>query len=190
MDITAAFTATHKGEALEIHLTDGTAVTGDIISINSKGLNLKVDGKVRSFSLKRITDLALVADLIEADELADVEDDEVLDAVDADEEAFMDASEAEYAGDMFESDDAEGQAQDEADYPDDLEDIYARLSDGMTTADLAAALSDDLKTELTPKELRVHLRALGLGVGKGRKYSLAAADYRAVKDLINADKKN
>lgn len=67
------------------------------------------------------------------------------------------------------------------------EDIYAALGDGMTTAELAAHLSDALNTDLTPKELRVHLRALGLGVGKGRKYSLTATEFRMVRDLIKAD---
>lgn len=66
------------------------------------------------------------------------------------------------------------------------EDIYAMLEDGMTTADLATVLSDHLKISLEPKELRVHLRALGLGVGKGRKYSLSATEFRMVRDLISA----
>jgi DNA-binding transcriptional ArsR family regulator len=66
------------------------------------------------------------------------------------------------------------------------EDIYAELGDGMTTAELAAHLSEALSTEMTPKELRVHLRALGLGVGKGRKYALSATEYRMVRDLVKA----
>jgi hypothetical protein len=68
-----------------------------------------------------------------------------------------------------------------------LEEIYAMLTDGMTTADLADALSDHLNIALTPKELRVHLRALGLGVGKGRKYALSASEFRAVRALIVAN---
>lgn len=61
------------------------------------------------------------------------------------------------------------------------EDIEAGLMDGMTTAQLADVFG------IEAKELRVHLRALGLGVGKGRKYSLAVADYRAVKALVAAN---
>lgn len=122
-----------------IQLVDGTEVTGAPVSVNSKGVNLKVDGKVRSFGLKRI-------------------------------ESLFDSREADL-------DDTEDDMTDE--------DIYAELGDGMTTAELAAHLSDSLKTDLTPKELRVHLRALGLGVGKGRKYSLSATEYRMVRDLIN-----
>lgn len=119
---------------ITVRLVDGTEVTGDPISVNSKGVNIKVDGKVRSFGLKRVD--ALVTDSDEDDEMSD-------------------------------------------------EDIYAELGDGMTTAELASHLSDSLNTGLTPKELRVHLRALGLGVGKGRKYSLSATEYRMVRDLIN-----
>jgi hypothetical protein len=143
MDATTAAdlitTARDNDEDLMVTLTDGTVVTGAPISVNSKGVNLKVDGKVRSFGLKRIAALDLVTDDDEADD--DTETDE---------------------------------------------DIYAMLSDGMTTAELAAELSDHLNISLTPKELRVHLRALGLGVGKGRKYSLTATEYRMVKDLVTA----
>jgi hypothetical protein len=117
-----------------VHLADGTAVIGDPISVNSKGVNLKIDGKVRSFGLTRVTGITV----------------------------------------------------DNGDDEDDMtdEEIYAELGDGMTTAELAAHLSDSLNLDMTPKELRVHLRALGLGVGKGRKYSLTATEYRMVKDLV------
>lgn len=49
---------------------------------------------------------------------------------------------------------------------------------GMTTADIAEALG------MTAKELRVHLRALGMGVGKGHKYGLTSAEYRKVRDAV------
>jgi hypothetical protein len=140
----AATTATDlitdaKDNDLEVTvlLADGTSVTGAPISVNSKGVNIKVDGKVRSFGLKRVT----------AVQVDNGEDDEEM------------------------SD----------------EDIYADLGDGMTTAELAAHLAEYLKLDLTPKELRVHLRALGLGVGKGRKYSLTATEFRMVRDLIKAN---
>lgn len=124
-------------ELVMITLNDNTVVTGSPISVNSKGINLKVDGKVRSFSLNRVDFVNLVTD-------------------DADDEMTD-------------------------------EDIYAELGDGMTTAELAAHLSDSIKVDMTPKELRVHLRALGLGVGKGRKYSLSATEYRMVRDLVKTN---
>ncbi len=127
------FIAANTGETVTVTLTDGTNISGSAISVNSKGVNLKVDGKVRSFGLARIDVMGLVKD-----------------------------------------------------NTDDLEAIYAELHDGMTTAELAAVLSDATEVAITPKELRVHLRALGLGVGKGRKYSLTASEFRSVKAIIAA----
>lgn len=98
--------------------------------------------------------------------------------------ASMDLDDADYDGD------ADGDSDDDdaaADLDSDLNDILDGLSDGATTAELADALSDYMKITLTPKELRVHLRALGLGVGKGRKYALSAGEFRAVHGLILAD---
>lgn len=132
-----------KDNELEVivALTDGTSVSGDPISVNSKGVNIKVDGKVRSIALSRITGVA------HAEDEDAMDDDELTD-----------------------------------------EEIYAELGEGMTTAELAAHLSDALNlTDFTPKALRVHLRALGLGVGKGRKYSLSATEFRMVRDLVKAD---
>jgi hypothetical protein len=139
IETATAFIDSNKGEAIVVRLTDGMTAFGEAFSVNSKGVNIKVDGKTKSVSLGRI-------DGLELDNLGEDDGDE----------------------DMTD------------------EDIYAELGDGMTTAELAAHLSDALKTDLTPKELRVHLRALGLGVGKGRKYSLSATEYRMVRDLINA----
>jgi hypothetical protein len=127
-------TAKSTGEEMMVTLSDGSVVTGLPISVNSKGLNLKVNGKTRSYSLNRVDFITLVTD------------------------------------DEAETD----------------EDIYAMLGEGMTTAELATHLSEALNVAMTPKELRVHLRALGLGVGKGRKYSLTATEYRMVKDLVTA----
>jgi hypothetical protein len=151
VDTATAYINDAKAQDIEVTviLTDGTEAIGDPISVNSKGVNIKVGGKVRSFGLKRVD--SLVSDM-------DV-DDEVDFSDDNDEEVDFSDSETD-------------------------EDIYAMLGDGMTTAELADHLSDALKVDMTPKELRVHLRALGLGVGKGRKYSLTATEYRMVKDLI------
>jgi hypothetical protein len=132
------FITTHKGDMILINLVDGTEVTGEAFSVNSKGVNIKVDGKTRSIALSRIADMDREGIEDEADDMTD-------------------------------------------------EDIYAELGDGMTTAELAAHLSDYLNIALTPKELRVHLRALGLGVGKGRKYSLTATEFRMVRDLVRAE---
>lgn len=137
-DFTAYITDAKDNEVeVTVTLADGTSVTGDPISVNSKGVNLKVDGKVRSFGLKRITSLT-----------SDLDDD---------------------------SDDTEA---------DRLEELANEVSDGATTAEVAALLSDYLERDLTPKELRVHLRALGLGVGKGNKYALSEGEFRAVIKVI------
>lgn len=133
---------TAKNDELEVtvRLIDGTTVTGDPISVNSKGVNLKVDGKVRSFGLNRV-DAILTDEDLEA----------------------------------------------EAEVTDKLEELANEVSDGASTAEVAALLSDFLDREVTPKELRVHLRALGLGVGKGRKYALSSGEFRAVIKVLNAD---
>lgn len=85
---------------------------------------------------------------------------------------------------------ADDEADDEAaDLISRLDEVADEISDGATTAEVAAALSDVMEREVTPKELRVHLRALGLGVGKGRKYALSAGELRAVHNVITeADK--
>lgn len=137
VDTATAFITTNKGEMIAVMTADGNHF-GQALSVNSKGVNIKVDGKTRSFALSRVEALSL------------------------------DDPEAEMVEDMTD------------------EEIYAELGDGMTTAELAAHLSDALKVDMTPKELRVHLRALGLGVGKGRKYSLSATEYRLVRDLVKA----
>lgn len=131
------FIADNKGEMIVVHTADGMAHIGEALSVNSKGVNIKADGKTRSFGLARVTDLFLDGAEDATDEMTD-------------------------------------------------EDIYAELGDGMTTAELAAHLSEALNIELDAKALRVHLRALGLGVGKGRKYSLSATEFRMVRDLVKA----
>jgi hypothetical protein len=177
MDITTAteIATTNKGAEGTVFLTDGTEVTGDIISVNSKGFNLRVDGKTRSFSLARITDIITDNDIDpEMDEL----DEEMAEdgyTFGADDDAD-DLAAAELADDEDDEDAADDQ----------LEDIVNSISDGATTTEIAAHLSDYLNREITPKELRVHLRALGLGVGKGRKYALSSGEFRAVLEVVNA----
>jgi hypothetical protein len=126
--------AKNLGELVLVHLADGTSASGTPISVNSKGVNIKMeDGKTRSFSLTRVKAIDIVTD---------------------DDEAEYDALD---------------------DVP---EDIAEMLHDGMTTSDLADIMGT------TPKALRVSLRALGMGVGKGRKYSLTPTAYIAVRNHL------
>lgn len=137
---TAAITDAKDIESeLVVTLTDGTVVIGDPISVNSKGVNLRIDGRTKSISLSKIESLT-----------------------------------------------HDGVDDDSDDDTDRLEELANEVSDGATTAEVAALLSDYLDRDLTPKELRVHLRALGLGVGKGRKYALSTGEFRAVVNVINA----
>jgi len=136
MDATTArdliATAKENEEFVIVNLADGTHITGSPISVNSKGVNIKSDGKVRSFALSRVTSLDLVTD--------DEDDYDALDDVD--------------------------------------EDLAEMLHDGMSTAELAEIMGT------TPKALRVSLRALGMGVGKGRKYVLSPSAYIAVRNHL------
>lgn len=104
-----------KGQTYTVTTAKGD-VTGTFVSVNSKGVNLNVDGKVISRSLASITAIS--------------------------------------------TPDAEG--------------------DGYTTAEVAAIF------DMTAKELRVNLRALGLGVGKGRRYGLTDADVATIREHLNA----
>lgn len=99
-----------KGQTYTVTTDKGT-VTGEYISTNTKGVNLKVDGKVISRSLKSITNVS------------------VPDAPGGD----------------------------------------------LTTAELASLF------HMEAKALRVELRKLGLGVGKGRKYTFGPADVVKVR---------
>jgi len=53
--------------------------------------------------------------------------------------------------------------------------VTPHVGDGMSTAEVAALF------DMTAKELRVHLRAMGIGVGKGRRYAFTPADVDAVR---------
>jgi hypothetical protein len=164
MDATTAtaFITANKTADIEIVLTDGDSVFGTALSVNSKGVNVKDDaGKTRSVSLARVAELVLI------------EDDTFGSDDDADDLAAAELADEE---DMDDDEDTT-----EADR---MEEIVNEISDGATTAEIAAHLTDLMGSEITPKELRVHLRALGLGVGKGRKYALSAGEFRAVVGLI------
>lgn len=175
MDATTAtaFITTNKGADIEIVTIDGDSIYGTAFSVNSKGVNVKDDnGKTRSVSLARIDDLVLIEDDTfgsddDADDLAAAELAADIMSVDED--------------DMDDEDDADDAA---AELAMRLDEVADEISDGASTAEVAAALSDVLDREITPKELRVQLRALGLGVGKGRKYALSAGELRAVHNLL------
>lgn len=182
MDATTAtaFITANKGSDIAVVLTDGTEIYGSALSVNSKGVNIKIDGKTRSFSLARVDSLDLDAadDTYGADDIADDVAAADLD-LDARELADIDELEIDDADDDPELDDDTTDA-------DRMEEIVNEISDGASTAEIAGHLTDLLGTEITPKELRVHLRALGLGVGKGRKYALSSGEFRAVVGLIRA----
>lgn len=114
--------AKENGHTVTLALNVGTTPqTGDPISVNSKGVNIKVDGKVRSFSLKKVDSITINTPQPEG-------------------------------------------------------------HDGMSTAEVAEMFN------MSAKELRVHLRKLGLGVGKGRRYGIDQADLAKIKDhLVTAD---
>lgn len=189
MDATTAtaFMTANKGETIIVTLIDGTEIYGNAISVNSKGVNIKNDqDKVQSIGLKRVDMLNLVpgpdADDLEDDDL-DAREIRDLNELEVDDEDFNDL-----AAEMMFDDGTVIKADDE-DVPtldDKLNGVADEISDGASTTEVAAALSDVLGRELTPKELRVHLRALGLGVGKGRKYVLSVGELRAVHTLINS----
>lgn len=107
------------GTAVTLHLTDGTTLSGDFVSINSKGYNVRVDGKVISRALSKVANVTIDAPAVDSD--------------------------------MF-----DGYSDDEA----------------LTTAALAALFDTDRKA------LRVELRRVGLGVGKGSTYALTPAIVR------------
>lgn len=166
------FITANKGTEIVLNLRDGSTVEGAALSVNSKGVNVKIDGKTKSVSLSRIESMDLVTDNVEDYDGADLADDDA-DAEDAIIEDF---------------DDEDGDDEDEVDAEEEAfmnaSEIEDELHDGMTTAQLADLVSRATGTELTPKELRVHLRALGLGVGKGRKYALSAGEFRAVVGVV------
>lgn len=161
--------AANKGHLVTVLLTDDTRHDGLAISVNSKGVNIAVDGKTRSFSLTRVADLIVVDDLAPEDidlnfdepgmDLDIAEDDDL-----AAEIAMTGNFDANYMDGVDATDDSETGDADTEEY-----------GDGLSTAEVAAIVG------LSPKELRVILRRLGMGVGKGRQYGLDTGDVIAVK---------
>lgn len=153
--ITAIVNA-NKGELAEVRMTNGDTLTGSLISINSKGVNVKDEnGTTISRGLNRVARV----DLIEVD-------------ADNDQDIFEDAAEISIA-EM--DDDA-----DDMDAPGSEMDALVAELDGATTAELAEMFG------IAAKELRVTLRALGMGVGKGHRYHLNADQITTVKAALTA----
>jgi hypothetical protein len=170
IDITAANTpaaaAAYKGRPAILTLTDGTTVEGDFLSVNSKGWNVIVDGVTVSRGFARTASVEIMdytgdeADV--ADELDDMDED----------------TEADYIADMYESGevdltDGEGPQGDATE----MDALVAEL-DGATTAEVAEIFGT------SAKELRVTLRALGMGVGKGHRYHLTAEQITVVRTAL------
>jgi hypothetical protein len=112
---TAVLNSLAKGDQVTLILADSSIVTGTFVSINSKGVNLNVDGKVTSRAMSRIA-------------------------------SVITTPEVSTPADLFTD-----------------EGVYG-------AADLAA------KLDMDAYDVRVILRDLGYGVGKGRKYALDLGD--------------
>lgn len=126
--------AINKGDMVEVDIVSKTGtytLVGEFISTNTKGVNIKVDGKTVSRALSTVKDVRLV--------------------------------------------------QDGTDTPDTPADLFSD-GDSYGAADIAAVL------DMSSYDLRVILRDLGYGVGKGSRYSFDAGDatnvYRAVKNYL------
>lgn len=154
--ITATDWNTFKGQTVILETTKGEAITGSLISLNSKGWNVKDDeGRTITRTEAVTTSLvAVTADVdADADELEMIEDD---------------AEELDFDTDYQDTDEAQDE-RDNADLPE---------GDGHTTAELAALF------DTSARALRVQLRKLGLGVGKGRRYYLTDDELTTVRQAL------
>src|ERR1044072_3242496 len=91
MDATTAndFVTANKGETFSItfvegHVMEGRDFTGELVSVNSKGFNVKIDGKVRTTALRNVEAIEVVTD--EDDELTG---DEIADLIEGGETGAM-----------------------------------------------------------------------------------------------------
>jgi len=142
----------NKGELATVLLTDGSTLTGELISINSKGINVKdAEGKTISRGLARVQWVEIEGDEMDED------------------------TEADYMADMQEAGEIDFDDEDtDAETNTEMDALVAEL-DGATTAELADVFG------MAAKELRVVLRELGMGVGKGHRYHLTAEQIGVVK---------
>jgi hypothetical protein len=163
------------GENAELSISGSTptgsaiveTITGQLISINSKGVNVRTaENKVVSRSLTRVAWIAIdegdveLSEDDEADMLADMVEEGVIEDDDIETAAAED-----------------GIANLNLPNVDEMNALVAEL-DGCTTAELADVFG------MAAKELRVHLRALGMGVGKGHRYHLTADQIATVRAAL------
>lgn len=113
-----------KGEEIIVTFADDSTLEGEFVSINSKGLNFRVDDKLITRSLSRVVSVAR---------------------------------------------------------PGDEDEVEDEDTEGLTTAELADMF------ETTARALRVRLRKLGLGVGKGRRYHLTDAELTLVRASVEGE---
>jgi len=145
--ITPANWNDYKGATVILDTAKGEAITGTLISLNSKGWNVKDDeGRTITRTENVTTSLVTAADADADVEELDFEDDADLDIEDDDDAADVDMPEG----------------------------------DGHTTAELAELFNTSARA------LRVQLRKLGLGVGKGRRYYLTDDELNTVRQAITA----
>jgi hypothetical protein len=171
MNITAANWTEFKGQTVTIQTANGDALEGSLISLNSKGWNIKTDeGKVITRTQGVTVDISTGG----VEGVEDLPDDFFLEA--DNDEGF---EEGDSTREFEELTDAEIVAADDAQELTTAE--YEDLSgddEGHTTAELAEIF------ETTARELRKTLRALGLGVGRGRRYNLTDADVTKVRERV------
>jgi hypothetical protein len=147
MNITAANWTEYKGETVTIQTVDGSALEGSLISLNSKGWNIKdAAGKTITRTLGVTVDISTGS----VEGVEDLPEDWDLEDEGAIEDLLTEAAEAEHVD----------------------------TAEGHTTAELA----DIFNT--STRELRKTLRALGLGVGRGRRYNLSDDDLTTVRKAI------
>lgn len=172
-DDAKTFMTVNKGQEIAVELTDGTEVTGAAVSLNSKGINVRATG-LKSIKLDRVVALicpdspnagmtSLRDDELTADDIADG-----IAEIEADDEWMDEDTEADYIADMIESGEVDLTDVDTDDTP-----------NTHTTAEVAAMVGK------AAKELRVHLRAWGMGVGQGRTYAFTDADVTVIRAKLS-----
>lgn len=146
-----------KGATVILRTVKGETITGTLISLNSKGWNVKDDAG------RTITRTEAVTVSLELETWSLVND-----ATEAFEDIDLNFEEI----DLDDADDLE--------IEDDATDADMPEGDGHTTAELAALFNTSARA------LRVQLRKLGLGVGKGRRYYLTDEELATVREAITA----
>lgn len=176
-DTVAVVIDRYKGTdtVLVLTLTDGTTVEGTAISVNSKGVNLKAtDGKTITRAISRITAIeteAQHADAMNRDEAAEIAE---ADAIDPEGDELGAYADPEFMDDDEIADAINADEDAEIDIPAEADD------EGLTASEAADVFG------IPAKDLRKVTRAMGLGVGRGRVYRLAADDMKAIDAELKA----